>query len=101
MLSLYLIWSEIGRKVVLDGGVDVGFLPAAMAAGVLQARAPEEGGEVVEELLRVGVVLLVLVARVRGLCNSGATARLNGQRNSSSSALRSGCSGGGNGNRLA
>jgi hypothetical protein len=24
---------------VLDGGVDVGFLPAAMAAGVLRARA--------------------------------------------------------------
>jgi hypothetical protein len=35
ILSLCLIWSETGRRVVLDGGVDVGFLPAAMAAGVL------------------------------------------------------------------
>jgi hypothetical protein len=86
---------------VLDGGVDVGFLPAVMAAGVLQAGAPEECGEVVEEPLRVGVVLLVLVAEVRGLCNSGATARPNGRRNSSSSALRSGCSSGGNKNWLA
>jgi hypothetical protein len=36
--------------VVLDGGVGVGFLPAAMAAGVLRAGALEGGGEVVEEL---------------------------------------------------
>jgi hypothetical protein len=36
--------------VVYDGGVDIGFLPAAMAAGVLQARVMEGGGEVVEEL---------------------------------------------------
>jgi hypothetical protein len=36
--------------VVFDGGVDVGFLPAAMAAGVLRAGAMEGGGEVVEEL---------------------------------------------------
>jgi hypothetical protein len=35
---------------VLDGGVSVGFLPAAMAAGVLRAGAMEGGGEVVEEL---------------------------------------------------
>jgi hypothetical protein len=40
----YSIWSETGRRVVLDGRVDVGFLPAAMAAGVLRARATE-GGE--------------------------------------------------------
>jgi hypothetical protein len=50
MLSPCLIWSETGRRVVLDGGVDVGFLPAAMAAGVLRAGATEGGGEVVEEL---------------------------------------------------
>jgi hypothetical protein len=50
MLSPCLIWPEIGWRVVLDGGVDVGFLPAAMAAGVLRAGATEGGGKVVEEL---------------------------------------------------
>jgi hypothetical protein len=50
MLSRCLILLETGRWVVFDGGVDVGFLPAAMAAGVLRAGAMEGGGEVVEEL---------------------------------------------------
>jgi hypothetical protein len=50
MLSPCLIWSEIGRRVVLDGGMGVGFLPAVMAAGVLWAGVMEGGGEVVEEL---------------------------------------------------
>jgi hypothetical protein len=36
--------------MVLDGGVAVGFLQAAMAAGVLRAGAMESGGEVVEVL---------------------------------------------------
>jgi hypothetical protein len=36
--------------VVFDGGVDVGFLPVAMAVGVLWARAMAGDGEVVEEL---------------------------------------------------
>jgi hypothetical protein len=36
--------------VVFDGGVDVGFLPAAMAVGVLWAGAMVGDGEVVEEL---------------------------------------------------
>jgi hypothetical protein len=36
---------------------------------------PKGGGEVVEELLQVGVVLLVPMAGVRGLGNGGATAR--------------------------
>jgi hypothetical protein len=44
MLSPCLIWSETGRRVVLDGGVNVGLLPATMAAGVLRARVTE-GGE--------------------------------------------------------
>jgi hypothetical protein len=73
MLSPCLIWSETGRRVVLDGGVDVGFLPAVMAAGVLQARATEGGGEVVEELLHVGVVLLVPLAGMEQLCTGGST----------------------------
>jgi hypothetical protein len=50
MLSPCLIWSETERRVVLDGGVDVGFIPAAMAAGVLWSGAMKGGGEVVEEL---------------------------------------------------
>jgi hypothetical protein len=45
--------------VVLDGGVGVGFLPAAMAAGVLQAGAMKGGGEVVEELQGDVVKLVV------------------------------------------
>jgi hypothetical protein len=32
MLFLYPIWSEAGRKVVVDGEVDFGLSPAAMAA---------------------------------------------------------------------
>jgi hypothetical protein len=47
----------------------------------------EGGGEVVKELLQVGVVLLVLLVGVRGLCNGGATARLSGGGALSSSAL--------------
>jgi hypothetical protein len=38
MLSPNLIWLEIGRRVVLDDGVDVDFLLAAMAIGVLRVR---------------------------------------------------------------
>jgi hypothetical protein len=52
-------WSETGRRVVLNGGVDVGFLPAAMAADVLRAGAMEGGGEVVEELQGDVVKLMV------------------------------------------
>jgi hypothetical protein len=42
--------------------------------------------EVVEELLQVGVVLLVPLAGVKRLYNGGATARPSGQQNWSSSA---------------
>jgi hypothetical protein len=59
--------------VVLDGGVDVGFLPAAMVAGVLRARLMEGGGEVVEELLHVGVLLLVPLMGMERLCTGGST----------------------------
>jgi hypothetical protein len=44
MLSPNSIWTDVGRRVVIDGGVELGFSPAVMAAGVLQARAME-GGE--------------------------------------------------------
>jgi hypothetical protein len=53
------IWSETGRRVVLDGGVDVGFLPAAMATGVLRARATEGGDGGAGSLQGDDVVLLV------------------------------------------
>jgi hypothetical protein len=49
---------------------------------------PEGGGEVVEELLQVGVVLLVPLIRVKRLGSGGSTARLNGRRNWSSPVLR-------------
>jgi hypothetical protein len=39
MLLPCLIGPGMGQKVVVDGGVDLGLLPAAMAAGVLRARA--------------------------------------------------------------
>jgi hypothetical protein len=49
---------------------------------------PEGGGEVVEEPLQVGVVLLVPLVGVKRPCTSGSTARPNGRRDWSSSALR-------------
>jgi hypothetical protein len=42
---------------------------------------PEGGGEVVKELLQVGVVLLVPLIGVKRLGSSGSTARLNERRN--------------------
>jgi hypothetical protein len=35
MLSPNSIWTEAGRRVVIDGGVELGFSPAAVVAGVL------------------------------------------------------------------
>jgi hypothetical protein len=43
MLSPNSILTEASRRGVIDGGVELGFLPAAMAVGVLQARATEGG----------------------------------------------------------
>jgi hypothetical protein len=74
----YSIWLETGRKGVVDGEVDLGLSPAAMAASVLLVRVLEGGGGVARELLRVGVVLLVPLAGVKRLCNGGATARPSG-----------------------
>jgi hypothetical protein len=64
--------------------------------GVLSSEVLEGGGEVARELLQVGVVLLVPLVAVKRLYNSGATARLSGRRNWSSSALWSGYSSGRN-----
>jgi hypothetical protein len=41
----YPIGPETRRKVVVDGEVDLGLSPAAMAAGVLFAGVPEGSGE--------------------------------------------------------
>jgi hypothetical protein len=73
MLFPCLIWSETGRKVVLDGGVDVGFLPAAMATGVLGARAREGGDGGAGSLQRDDVVLLVPWVGVERSCTGGST----------------------------
>jgi hypothetical protein len=56
----------------------LGFLP--WWHGVLQGGMPEVGGEVVEELLQVGVVLLVLLVGVKGPCTGESTARPNGRQ---------------------
>jgi hypothetical protein len=86
MLFPYSIWSETERRVVLDGGMDVGFLPVAMAAG--------EGGAGL--LQGDDVMLLVPLVGVQRLCNGGATARQSGGGGRGSSALWSGRSSGGN-----
>jgi hypothetical protein len=56
---------------VLDGGVDVGFLPAAMATGVLRARATEGGDGGAGSLQGDDVVLLMPWVGVERLCTSG------------------------------
>jgi hypothetical protein len=67
------IWSETGRRVVLDGGVDVRFLPAAMATGVLRARVTEGGDEGAGSLQVDDVVLLVPWVGVVRSCTGGST----------------------------
>jgi hypothetical protein len=95
MLFPYSIWSETERRVMLDGGMGVGFLPAVMAAGVLRATATEGGEGGARSLQGNEVVLLVPLVRVRRLCNGGATARPSGGGGRGSLALWSGSSGGG------
>jgi hypothetical protein len=95
MLFPYSIWSETERRVVLDGGMGVGYLPTAMAAGVLRARATEGGEGGARSLQGNDVVLLVPLVGIQRLCNGGATARLSGSGGRGSSAMWSGSSGGG------
>jgi hypothetical protein len=59
MLSPNSIWTELGQRGVIDGGVELGFSPAAMVAGVLQARAMEGGEGVAGSLQEDDVVLVV------------------------------------------
>jgi hypothetical protein len=46
---------------VIDGGVELGFSPAAMATGILQVRAMEGGEGVAGSLQENDVVLMVLL----------------------------------------
>jgi hypothetical protein len=73
MLSPCPIWSKTGQKVVVDGEVDFGLLPAAMAAGVLRAGATEGGEGGAESLQGDDVVLLVPLVEVKRPCTGGST----------------------------
>jgi hypothetical protein len=75
MLSPNLIWSETEQKGVIDGGVDLGLLPAAMVIGVLRVRVTEGGGGGVESLLEDDVVLTMPLVGVEGSCTGGSTGR--------------------------
>jgi hypothetical protein len=68
MLSPNLIWSKIRRRVVLDDGVDIGFLPAAMVTGVLWVRVMEGGEGGAGSLQGDDVVLLTPWVGVERLC---------------------------------
>jgi hypothetical protein len=83
---------------VIDGEVELGFSPAAMVAGVLQARATEGGDGVAGSLQEVDVVLMVLLIGVERACVSGSTEGRAASEEEGSPALRSGVSGGGTSN---
>jgi hypothetical protein len=71
MLSPNSIWTEVGRRGVIDGGVELGFSPAAMVVGVLQARATEGGEGVAGSLQEEDVVLVVPLIGVGRPCIGG------------------------------
>jgi hypothetical protein len=71
MLSPNLIWSETEQKVMIDGGVDLGLLPAAMATGVPRARAMEGGEGGAGSLQEDDVVLMMSLVGVGRLCIGG------------------------------
>jgi hypothetical protein len=73
MLSPNLIWTETGRRVGIDSGVNLGFLPVAMAAGVLQARATEGGEGGAGSLQEDDVVLMVPLIGAERSCIGGST----------------------------
>jgi hypothetical protein len=79
--------------VVIDGGGNLGFLPAAMAAGILQARAMEgsEGGA--ESLPEDDVVLMVPLIGAERSCIGGSTGGRAVVEEEGSPALRPGDSG--------
>jgi hypothetical protein len=96
MLSPNLIWTETGRRVVIDGGVNLGSLLAAMAAGVLQARVMEGGGGGAGSLQEDDVVLMVPLIGAERACIGGSTGGRAVAEEEGSPALRSDGSGGGN-----
>jgi hypothetical protein len=73
MLSPNSILTEVGRRGVIDGGVELGFSPAAMVAGVLQARVMESGEGVAGSLQEDDVVLTVLLIGAGRPCIGGLT----------------------------
>jgi hypothetical protein len=73
MLSPNSIWEEVGRRGVTDGGVELGFSPAAMATGVLQARAMEGDEGVAGSLQEDDVVLVVPLIGEGRPCIGGST----------------------------
>jgi hypothetical protein len=78
---------------VIDGGVELGFSPAAMVAGVLQARAMEGGEGVAGSLQEDDVVLTVLSIGVERVCIDGSTGGRAVTEERGSPALRSSGSG--------
>jgi hypothetical protein len=73
MLFPNSIWTEAGRRVVIDGGVELGFSPVAMVVVVLQARATEGGEGGVGSLQEDDVVPMVLLIGVERPCIGGST----------------------------
>jgi hypothetical protein len=96
MLSPNSIWTETGRRKVIDGGVELGFSPAAMATGVLQVRAIVGGEGVAGSLQEDDVVPMVLLIGEERVCIDGSTGGRAAVEERGSPALRSGGSGKGN-----
>jgi hypothetical protein len=63
----------MGQNAVVDGGVDFGLLPVAMAASVLRARATEGGEGGAGSLQGDDVVLLVPLVGVKRPYTGGST----------------------------
>jgi hypothetical protein len=82
--------------VVIDGGGNLEFLPAAMVAGVLQARATEGGEGGAESLLEDDVVLMVPLIGAERSYICGSTGGRAATEEEGSPALQPGDSGGGN-----
>jgi hypothetical protein len=96
MLSPNLIWSETGQRVVIDGGVNLGLLTAAMAAGVPRARAMEGGKGGEESLQEDDVMLMMALVGVEGFCTGWSAEDRAAAEERDSPALWSGSSGAGN-----
>jgi hypothetical protein len=93
MLAPNSIWTEVGRRGVIDGGVELGFSPAAMATGVLQVRAMEGDEGVAGSLREDDVGLMVLLIGAERVCIDGSTGGRAAAEERGSPALRSSGSG--------